>query len=113
MPWYEWRRFLSCIESPARVLAAHPPVLVLWNAVMGPLLRRRSRGEILGGKMLVSRLLRIGLGLSTVVAESRGSARLDLLSRLRFSWPGRSVEVHGRRLLTGRDDLAAPRSGTY
>ncbi|MGH9067108.1 MAG: glycosyltransferase [Acidimicrobiales bacterium] len=98
VPWYEWRRFMSRIESPARVLAARPFVVVLWNAVMGPPLAARSRSRVLEGSMLLSRLMRIALGLSTVSSESPGLVGLDPLSRLRFSHPGRSAELHVRSL---------------
>jgi hypothetical protein len=102
VPWYEWRRFFSRIESPRLLLKASPVTIVLWNAVMAPRLRPRSRPELLAGRTLLSRLLRIGLGRSTVDDEEDGWTRLHALSALRFSLPGQRVESGLRRSLGAR-----------
>ena len=97
VPWYQWRRFLSRLESPARVLAQSPMTVVLWNAVMAPLLRGRSHADLLAGRMLLSRLLRIGLGQATPEAEEDAWTRLSVLSNLRFSDRGQGIETALRR----------------
>ena len=64
IPWYQWRRFLSRTESPGRLLAPRPVTFVLWNALMAMPLRRYDHAQLLASRILVARLLRIGLGLS-------------------------------------------------
>src|SRR3984957_10438430 len=85
VPWYEWRRFFSRLESPRRLLEGDPITVVLWNVVMGPILRDQSRAELLKSHTLLSRLLRIGLGHSTARDEEDTWTRLHALSSLRFS----------------------------
>jgi hypothetical protein len=97
VPWFEWRRFFSRLESPRRILPEEPITVVLWNVVMGPILRDRSRSELLAGRTLLSRLLRIGLGHSTAQGEEDALTRLHGLSSLRFSEPGQRVESTFRR----------------
>jgi len=95
--WHEWRRFFSRIESPRRILAGSPITVVLWNAVMAPQLRPRTREELLASDMLLCRLLRIGLGRSAVEDEEDAWTRLQPLSTLRFSKAGQSLEGALRR----------------
>lgn len=99
IPWYQWRRFLSRVESPARILAPRPVTIVLWNAVMAPSLRPRSRDQLLEASMLLSRLLRIALGVSEPAAEEDAWTKLHMVSQWRFSTPGQKVETAARRLL--------------
>ena len=98
VPWYQWRRFFSRLESPSRLLAATPVTVVLWNAVMAPLLRGRTRPELLASPMLLARLLRIGLGTSSVDDEEDRWTRLHAVSALRFSERGQRLETAARRL---------------
>jgi Capsular polysaccharide synthesis protein len=102
VPWYEWRRFFSRVESPRRVMEGSPITVVLWNAVMAPRLRPRTRPELLADHTLLSRLLRLGLGSSTVPDEEDLWTRLHGLSTLRFSLPGQKVEAALRRTGTRR-----------
>lgn len=97
VPWHQWRRFLSRVESPRTVLAAAPPVVVLWNAVMAPLLRPLSSEQLLHSRRLISRLLRIGLGHSRADQEEDVLTLLEPLSRLRFSKRGQRIEQALRR----------------
>lgn len=97
IPWYQWRRFFSRLESPRHVLAGSPVTVVLWNAVMAPGLRHQSQHDILSSKMLLSRLLRLGLGTSD--DEEDGWTNLAALSALRFSVTGQRVESTMRRAL--------------
>ncbi len=96
--WYEWRRFLSPFQDPSVVLRAAPWTVMLWNAVMGPALRRRSTEELLGDHILVSRLFRIALGRSSLADEIDRRTRLSPASDLRYARLGRSVEIRLRRL---------------
>jgi hypothetical protein len=112
IPWYEWRRFFSRLESPGHVLAADPTTVVLWNAVMAPRLRTRSRDQLLGDSTLLGRLLRIGLGRSTVRDEDAGITRLHRLADLRFSTPGRKVETGLRNVAKAVGGRARPASAT-
>jgi hypothetical protein len=102
VPWYQWRRFFSRVESPRRVLQGSPMTIVLWNAVMAPHLRARTRAELFASRTLLSRLLRIGLGRSTVSEEEDAWTRLHGLAALRFSLPGQRVESGVRRALGRR-----------
>jgi hypothetical protein len=102
VPWYEWRRFFSRLESPRRLMEGSPITVVLWNAVMAPRLRPRTRPELLAGHTLLSRLLRLGLGRSTVHDEQDLWTRLHALSALRFSLPGQRVETGARHVLETR-----------
>jgi hypothetical protein len=102
VPWYQWRRFFSRTESPRRVLAASPVTVVLWNAVMSPLLRHRSEQTLLSDRILLSRLLRIGLAVSPCGDEEDAWTRLHPLSSARFSVPGQQVESALRRALERR-----------
>ena len=97
VPWYEWRRFFSRLESPRRLLPASPITVVLWNVVMGPILRDQTRTKLLAGRVLLSRLLRMGLGHSTAEKEEDAWTRLHGLSALRFSLPGQRLESTFRR----------------
>jgi hypothetical protein len=78
-------------------LPASPITVVLWNVVMGPILRDRTRTELLAGRVLLSRLLRMGLGHSTAENEEDLWTRLHGLSALRFSLPGQRLESTFRR----------------
>ena len=102
VPWYQWRRFLSRWESPRRVLSARPVTVVLWNAVMAPALQDATRERLLASRMLLSRLLRIGLGHSTVETEEDLYTKLHVLSAARFSLAGQRMETTGRRTLEPR-----------
>jgi len=102
VPWYEWRRFFSRVESPRRLLRGSPVTVVLWNAVMAPRLRDRTRPELLASRALLSRLLRIGLGRSTVPQEEDAWTQLHALSSLRFSLAGQRLETSMRRGLSWR-----------
>ena len=102
VPWYQWRRFLSRVESPRRVLSASPITVVLWNAVMAPVLKDRTRARLLSSRMLLSRLLRIGMWVSTTEAEEDVRTRLHVLSTVRFSVPGQRLEHATRRTLEPR-----------
>jgi Capsular polysaccharide synthesis protein len=82
--WYEWRRFISKVDSPANILGADPLAIVLWNGRMNQYLWRLDADEVLKSDMLVSRLLRIALGKSELEQECRGWVRLHALSDLRF-----------------------------
>lgn len=97
VPWYQWRRFFSRIESPGRVLAATPITVVLWNAVMAPRLRGHSPEQLLRSRMLVSRLLRIGLGGSRPEDEEDMATAFHRIADLRFSRPVQGVELALRR----------------
>ncbi len=97
VPWYEWRRFFSRFESPRRLLPPEPLTVVLWNVVMGPVLRDRTRAELLAGHTLLTRLLRMGLGRSTAAQEEDAWTRMHALSALRFSLPGQRLESTFRR----------------
>ncbi len=98
IPWYQWRRFFSRLESPRHLLAAKPVTVVLWNAAMGPALRGVDAGQLARSRMLLSRLLRIGLGTSDVNDEEDGWTALHRLSALRFSRLGQGAELTMRRL---------------
>jgi hypothetical protein len=102
VPWYEWRRFFSRLESPDKVVDGATITVVLWNAVMAPRLRDRSRDELLTSRMLVARLLRIGLGMSTVTDEADALTRLAPLSAARFSLAGQRLETVARKVLRPR-----------
>lgn len=91
--WYEWRRLLSPFQSVARVLAADPLTVVLWNSAMSASLEHFSAAEMMRGRSLLSRLFRISLGFSRPDYESPRLAGLD---DLRFTHLGRSVEYRVR-----------------
>jgi hypothetical protein len=90
--WYEWRRLLSPVQSPARVLASAPITVMLWNSVMARRLAPRSAVSLLESRMLIGRLFRIALGTSRLADEMDASTRLSSLSNVRFSAAGRRVE---------------------
>lgn len=97
VPWDQWRRFFSRLESPRRLLAGDPITVVLWNAVMAPTLRGISADELLRSRMLVGRLLRLGLGLSKPDDEEDMWTAFHRVSDLRFSEAGQRLEVALRR----------------
>lgn len=107
VPWYQWRRFFSRVESPTRLLAARTATVVLWNASMGPRLEGARRSDLLEGSTLLSRLLRIGLGLTDAAEEERLWTHLHRLSDLRFTRAGQSVEVNLRRAWSRGDATRA------
>ena len=102
IPWYQWRRFLSRTESPGRLLAPRPVTFVLWNALMAMPLRRYDHVQLLASRILVARLLRIGLGLSEPTEEEDAWTWFHGLSALRFSNFGQRVETSARHLAGGR-----------
>lgn len=102
IPWYQWRRFFSRLESPRRLLAAGPVTVVLWNAVMGSALRHVDGTQLMRSRMLLARLLRIGLGISQVDGEEDAWTALHELSALRFSRPAQAVELAARRMVRPR-----------
>ena len=104
IPWYQWRRFLSRIESPERLMAPGPVTFVLWNAVMSSSLRRYDRATLLSSRILLARLLRLGLGISDISDEKDAWTRLQVLSSLRFTTFGQKVETTSRRMVGTRSD---------
>jgi capsular polysaccharide synthesis protein len=90
--WYEWRRFMSRLESPGRILGDGTVTVMLWNKVMGPELADASEQDLLAGRSLLSRLLRIGLGQSTLEDERDLWTRAHRLSDVRFSRAGQALE---------------------
>ena len=111
VPWYQWRRFLSRTESPGRLLAPRPVTFVLWNALMAMPLRRYDRAQLVASRILLARLLRIGLGLSQPAEEEDAWTRLHELSALRFSSFGQRVETTARRVVGGRPAGGGPVDG--
>jgi hypothetical protein len=95
--WPAWRIFLSRFATPERVLADLPITVMLFNAVMGPALRGLSREELLRSHMLVSRLLRIALGISTLDHELDSYTRFHVLADVRHgSFPRLAWKVLSR-----------------
>lgn len=94
--WWEWRRFASRLESVRVVLASDPPAIVLWNSGMGNVFGSASREDLLEGKCLLSRLLRVSLGLSTVPDEVGIWDKARALNRVRFGYAGRVMETRLR-----------------
>lgn len=92
VPWYEWRRFLSRFQPPAAIMKSSPISICLFNNAMGDILANTSKAEILDGGMLLSRVLRLALGISTLSEETKLSMRLSPLSSLRFTRAGRRLE---------------------
>jgi len=89
-------------------MAPRPVTFVLWNALMAMPLRRYDRDRLLASRILLARLLRIGLGVSELAQEEDLWTRLHELSALRFSNFGQRVESTARRLAVGR--AAGPRA---
>lgn len=102
IPWYQWRRFLSRVESPRTLLSRSPVTIVLWNAVMAPSLRRFDREGLLASKILLARLLRIALGVSGIEEEDDFLTRFAFLSQARFRPTGQRIETAARRLFRPR-----------
>jgi hypothetical protein len=111
VPWFEWRRFLSKLERPSRVLSAQPVTVMLWNRELGPRLERVSVDAISRDRMLLARLLRIALGETTVDQEEDAWSRLHALTDIRFSTQGRRLELHARRVAAGARARLGHRSG--
>lgn len=99
VPWWRWRELLSRLPSPGKVLADQPITVMLWNKEMGPELVGTTRDELLDGRMLLSRLLRIGLGYSLPEGEEDSWTRFRWVSELRFTTHGQRLEIRLRRLL--------------
>ena len=102
VPWYEWRRFFSRLQSPAAIIESSPISVLLWNNAMGRILAHTTRAEILSDDILLSRLLRLALGISTLSEETKLSMRLSPLSDLRFTRAGRRMEEGLRSALSRR-----------
>ena len=94
--WWEWRRFTSRLDSPRRVLSLAPYTVMLFHKVMGPWFGSCSADEMLRGRSLLSRLLRICLGISSVAAEEADIGALAPVARMRFSRLGQEVEKQYR-----------------
>lgn len=91
IPYYQTVRFFSTTASPAPLLSCRPMTVMLWNHAMGGKLRDVSAQQLLTGKTLLSRLLRIGSGRSTLDEELDLRTRLHVLSDLSVSGPAMSV----------------------
>ena len=61
--------------------------VMLWNRTMGERLEHVSAEQLLAGKTLLSRLLRIGSGRSTLDEELDLRTRLHVVSDVSFSSP--------------------------
>jgi len=96
VPWHEWRRFLSRVESPKRVLRSDPVTVVLWNMVMQRRLAKQTRAQLLRTHALIGRLFRIALGISSPEQEEDLLTRLAFVPSLRYSTPVQSIEKRGR-----------------
>lgn len=94
--WYEWGRFFSRATSPDWVFRHAPLTVMLFNQYMAGPLRDTSAGELLSGKILLSRLFRVALGVSTAEDESDGWTRLDPLADLFYSRRARALRARIR-----------------
>ncbi len=105
--WWEWRRFTSRFDSPRRVLSPGPYTVMLFHKVMGPWCGTWSAEEVLEGRHLLARLLRIALGITTVDEEQADIGKSGLLAQIRFSPAGRELEKQYRWRIRGlpRDEL--------
>ena len=74
-------------------------------------LRRYDRAQMVASRILLARLLRIGLGLSQPAEEEDAWTRLHELSVLRFSSFGQRVETTARRVVGGRPAGGGPVDG--
>jgi hypothetical protein len=98
VPWHQWSRFFSTTASPAPLLSCRPITVMLWNQGMGPRLRDVSVEQLLKGKTLLSRLLRIGSGRSTLDEELDLRTRLHVFSDLSSSGPSTRALRRVRRI---------------
>ena len=96
LAWYEWQRFLSPYEPVDPILAHQPITVMLFNAVMKRDMQRYTADQLLHSPILVARLLRIGLGHSTVKDESAQTARIWRRGMLR-AHRARSAASHKAR----------------
>ena len=87
IPWHQSARFFSTTATPASLLAHQPITVMLWNRAMGERLEKQSKAQVLADKTLLSRLLRIGSGRSTLDEELDLRTRLHVVSELSFSDP--------------------------
>ena len=112
--WWEWRRFTSNLDSPSRVLSFSPYTVMLFNKVMGPRVGLLSRKDVLEGQTLLSRLLRISLGLTTEEEEesrlrsARSAGKHPLLAL--GPRAGETVPMAAPRSAARRDLTSSPRS---
>lgn len=83
--WWEWQRFCSRLESPARILKASPIVVVLWNAAIGQAVATKTRASLLEDKTLLSSLFRIALGMTCPDEEETLLTRLSWVNAIRYS----------------------------
>jgi hypothetical protein len=103
--WWEWRRFTSRFDSPKRALATDPYTVMLFHKVMGPWFGGFTSEELLSSSWLLARLLRIGLGMTSIAQEASSIGARALLARVRFSRLGQEIEKQYRWRL-----LKAPRT---
>jgi hypothetical protein len=103
VPYWEWRRFTSRLESPQRILANQPDTVMLYNKLMSQYFGGLSRSTLLSQRTLLSRLIRIALGITSLAEELDVWVRLDPVSRLRFSRYVAQLE-HLVRLAAGERD---------
>ena len=95
--WGQTARFFSTTASPAPLLSCRPITVMLWNRAMSRPLQDVSAEQLLSGKTLLSRLLRIGSGRSTLDEELDLRTRLHVLSDLSFSGPSMRIRWWDRR----------------
>jgi hypothetical protein len=98
IPYYEWPRFLSSTQPPARVLSDSPLTVMLFNSSLGSRLSQVSQADLRTSRILMARLLRIALGISSVEGESDLLTRLNFLSDFRYTSAGRRLMAAARRL---------------
>ena len=110
--WYEWRRLLSPLQSPARVLESDPITVTLYNSVMERYIGNMSAESLLHSQMLIGRLFRIALGISGLPEELDLATRLSFVSDLRFSTGGRRLE-HRLRAAWQGGSLGASQLGGF
>ena len=87
IPWHHAAQFFSTTASPEPLLLRRPMTVMLWNRAMGERLEHASAKQLLTGKTLLSRLLRIGSGRSTLDEELDLRTHLHVVSDLSFSGP--------------------------
>jgi hypothetical protein len=91
IPWHHAAQFFSTTASPEPLLTRRPMTVMLWNRAMGERLEHASATQLLTGKTLLSRLLRIGSGRSTLDQELDLRTRLHVVSDLSFSGPAMNL----------------------
>ncbi len=110
--WSDWRKILSPFASPRPIVDRRPHTVMLWNKAMHETMAAIPRSELVSSKMLLSRLFRMSLGLSTLEEELDWRTRFSPLAQVHYGRIAKRMSRSARSATPSRAGRARKDAGS-